>query len=79
MMNKPSAAQSKVIKLMRSGSVLLMSSPAGKWFLNNGDITDQTARALVNHKLIEPYNWLIRGLMEYTLTDLGKTIQLITH
>jgi hypothetical protein len=75
-----SVAQKRVIKLMRSGSVLLKSSPAGKWILDNGHITGQTARALVNHRLIEPYNWLLKnttaGILEYTLTDLGKTIKL---
>lgn len=75
-MPKLSPAQSKVIELMRTGSILLRSSPAGKWFLNKGDITDQTGRALINHKLIEPYNWLVTGLMEYTLTPLGKTTPL---
>ena len=73
---KLSEPQKKVIRHMRAGNMLIRSSPAGKWLLDKGDITDQTARALVNHQLIEPYNWLIRGIMEYTLTSLGKKIVL---
>jgi len=70
--NKLTVAQKKVIALMRKGGVLLRSSPAGKWILDNGHTTDQTAKALLRHDLIEPYNWLLKtstaGIMEYTLT-----------
>lgn len=66
----------KLIKGMRKGQCLLQAETNGIWFFEGGDVKKATPISLLRNGVIEKYQYLARQMAEYTLTDLGKTIQL---
>lgn len=73
-MSKPTAAQLKVLRLLRDGRPLRYSEIAGPWTWDNGikNINTNTFWALVRTGMLRKDPGTMHGHQFYVLTDAGR-------